>query len=479
MNLTNFIDGQFVEPVERNYLDNINPATGAVYGQIPNSTSKDVELAVKSANTAFETWSETTRSYRSSTMMKIADIIESRLEEFAVAESKDQGKPVSLARNVDIPRAIYNFRFFANSILNQTQAHSELDGVAYSYVLKEPVGVAALISPWNLPLYLLTWKIAPCIAFGCTCVCKPSEFTSVTAWMLCQAFQEAGLPKGVVNMIFGTGASAGSPLINHDDVPLLSFTGGTVTGELIYKAAAGKNKKVSLELGGKNANIIFADCNFEEALDTSIRSSFSNQGEICLCGSRIFVQEEIYEKFLVEFTKKAEQLSVGDPSDPNTNLGPVVSQPHLEKILYYIDIARKEGAKILTGGARITTESLKSGFFVRPTVITNVHPTESRCQKEEIFGPVVTITPFKSEEEAIKFANSTQYGLSSSIWTENGRKANRVARKLKVGTVWVNTWMTRDLNMPFGGVKNSGLGREGKDDSAHFFCEDKTICIKH
>ncbi|KAJ2993843.1 Aldehyde dehydrogenase 8 member A1 [Globomyces sp. JEL0801] len=461
--LQNFIDGSFLAPSNQTYLDSLNPANATVFAKIPNSNNVDVELAVEAASKAFLTWSKTTRQFRSNLMLKIADGIEARLEEFALAESQDQGKPVSLARTVDIPRAIYNFRFFATSMLHEQERYTELDGVAHSFVVKDPVGVAALISPWNLPLYLLTWKIAPCMASGCTSVCKPSEFTSVTAWMLCQVMQDVGVPKGVVNMIFGTGPNAGNFLVNHPQVPLISFTGGTVTGGIIYNAASKQNKKLSLELGGKNANIIFADADFNEALTTSIRSSFANQGEICLCGSRIFVEESIFEKFVTEFVKKANELIVGDPTSPSTQMG--------EKVVSYIEIAKQEGGKIHCGGSRIQDQQLQSGYFLRPTVITGLHPTESRCQKEEIFGPVVTISPFKTEEEVIGNANATEYGLSASVWTENGRKANRVARGLKVGTVWVNTWMTRDLNMPFGGVKNSGLGREGKDYSMHFFCE--------
>eukprot|EP00842_Homolaphlyctis_polyrhiza_P002518 jgi/Hompol1/3267/HPOL_003174-RA len=487
LTLTNFIDGVLVPPTSGKYLDSPNPANGTTYALVPDSDSIDVDAAAAAAKRAFPSWSQTTREYRSAILLKIASLIEGRLEEFAVAESQDQGKPVSLARTVDIPRVIHNFRFFATSILHHQDMKTELDGVAFNYVNRNPVGVAGLISPWNLPLYLLTWKIAqvsapanaadPATDTGCTCVCKPSEITSVTAWMLCSVLNEAGVPPGVVNMVFGTGPSVGSPLVAHKDIPLISFTGGTATGEIVYRTAASLNKKLSLELGGKNANIIFADADFEDAITTTMRSSFSNQGEICLCGSRIFVQEEIYEKFIAEFVKRTEALVVGDPADPKTNLGALASQQHMEKVLSYIEIAKQEGASILSGGNRVMSHGLAKGFFVQPTIITGVHATESRVQREEIFGPVVTVTPFKTDEEAVHYANSTKYGLSASVWTQNLKRAHTVGRKLEVGTVWINCWMVRDLNAPFGGVKMSGLGREGRHHSMDFFCEVSLACL--
>ena len=483
--MTNFIDGGFQTPIANSqenqvlYIDSVNPATGAIYAQIPNSTHLDVEEAVQAASRAFEGWANTPRTVRSQFLMKIADAIEQRLTQFAVSESHDQGKPVALAASVDIPRAIHNFRFFATSILHNSDMARELDQQeALSYVHKSPTGVAALISPWNLPLYLLTWKIAPCIASGCTCVCKPSEFTSVTAFMLCQVLRDVGLPAGVVNIVFGTGEMVGAPLVAHPSVPLVSFTGGTATGELIYKAAATGNKKLSLELGGKNANIVFEDADLQEAIATSIRSSFANQGEICLCGSRIFVQETIYQQFVDGLCERASKLCVGNPEAATTDLGALVSLQHLRKVQSYIEVAKSEGASVLLGGQRPTIPGFENGFFFQPTIIVGVHPTASRLQKEEIFGPVVTITPFKTEDEAVRFANSTEYGLSASIWTQNVKRAHRVAQRLHVGTCWVNCWMVRDLNMPFGGVKKSGLGREGRSHSMEFFCEEKTICLK-
>eukprot|EP01098_Paradermamoeba_levis_P007594 TRINITY_DN3147_c0_g1_i1.p1 TRINITY_DN3147_c0_g1~~TRINITY_DN3147_c0_g1_i1.p1 ORF type:complete len:391 (-),score=103.64 TRINITY_DN3147_c0_g1_i1:33-1205(-) len=353
-----------------------------------------------------------------------------------------------------------------------------VDGVAVNYTVRSPVGAAGLISPWNLPLYLLTWKIAPALAVGNTVICKPSELTSLTAWMLCKVMVEAGLPPGVCNMVFGYGAKAGAALVGHPKVPLISFTGGTKTGEAILLNSAKYFKKVSLELGGKNPNIIFDDCNFAEALATSVRSSFANQGEICLCGSRIYVQDTIYDKFVEGFVQKTKEIKVGDPTDPTTTMGALVSKEHRQKIEYYVQVAKEEGGKILTGGARPELDgNLKDGYFYQPTVIVGLGPS-SRVQMEEIFGPVVTISPFKTEEEVLEYANCTEYGLSASVWTLNVHRANRVAQKLQTGTVWVNCWMVRDLRVPFGGVKSSGVGREGGAHSIDFFTEHKTICLK-
>ncbi|TPX38270.1 hypothetical protein SmJEL517_g00058 [Synchytrium microbalum] len=461
--ILNFIDGKFEKPVNGSYFESVNPTTAVASSLLlAPADAQDINLAVAAAKRAFESWSKTTRQYRSTLLSKVADIIESRLMEFAKEESIDQGKPVRLAATVDIPRAIYNFRFFASYILHTSEKSSVLDGVALSVVHRNPAGVAGLISPWNLPLYLLTWKIAPCLAFGCTAVCKPSEFTSATAHMLCSVFNEAGVPAGVVNMVFGEGGSAGTPLVCHPDVPLISFTGGTATGEWIYRAAAPYFKKLSLELGGKNANVVFADCNFEDAVATSVRSSFSNSGQICLCGSRILVEESIYDKFVSALVERTDKLVVGDPKDDRTDLGPVNNSRHLEKIMKYLVMAKEEGGKILTGGERVkvAVPGLENGFFLRPTIITGL-PHSSPLFQQEVFGPVVCILPFKTEEEAVSLANDTKYGLSASVWSENAKKARRVAQQLRVGTVWVNCWMVRDLNMPFGGTKASGLGREG------------------
>ncbi|KAG0222666.1 Aldehyde dehydrogenase 8 member A1 [Actinomortierella wolfii] len=478
LTIDNFINNEHVPPVSGKYFDTYEPAKGTSHALIPESTSADVDLAFAAASAAFPAWSKTPPQQRAAILYKIADLIEARLDDFARAESKDQGKPVELARTVDIPRAGYNFRFFAGRILHAVEEAGDLPGIGFSYVQRMPVGVAGLISPWNLPLYLLTWKIAPCIACGNTAICKPSEFTSLTAYMLCSVMKEAGLPAGVVNMVFGTGMGAGQALVEHPRIPLISFTGGTVTGAKIIAASAPLFKKLSLELGGKNANIVFADCDFEQALRTSVRSSFANQGEICLCGSRIFVERPIYEKFVSRLVEEAKKLVVGDPSQKETNLGALVSKEHWQKVVGYIELAKQEGGTIECGGKK--PESLapdfQNGYFLEPTIITGLTP-QCRVMREEIFGPVVTVYPFDTEEEVIGYANDSNYGLSCSIWTENGRRQRRVASAIQAGTVWVNTWMARDLRMPFGGMKQSGLGREGGDHSLDFFTELKTICL--
>eukprot|EP01095_Lingulamoeba_sp_RSL-Kostka_P005291 TRINITY_DN16622_c0_g1_i1.p1 TRINITY_DN16622_c0_g1~~TRINITY_DN16622_c0_g1_i1.p1 ORF type:complete len:504 (-),score=221.28 TRINITY_DN16622_c0_g1_i1:23-1534(-) len=483
--INNFINGEFVNPVNDEWIDNYDPSIGKVVSKIANSTKEDVDVAVEAAKEAFKSWSKKSPQERSIVMNRIADLIEERLDEFALAESKDQGKPFSLAKMIDIPRAVSNFRFFAGAILHHEDMSTTISGPplsAVNYTVSQPVGVAGLISPWNLPLYLLTWKIAPCIACGNTCVAKPSEMTSVTAYMLGQVCNEAGLPNGVVNLVFGTGPSAGQPLVEHPDVPLISFTGGTKTGTIIQKTVAPLCKKISLELGGKNANIIFADANLDEAISVSVSSSFANQGEICLCGSRIFVEESIYDEFLEKFrTKVSKVLTVGDPRDSNTTTGALISQQHMEKVLSYIELAKEEGGEIILGGQR--KEDLegdfKNGYFVNPTIIIGLHPISSRVQQEEIFGPVVTVYPFKTEEEVLCYVNSVEYGLSSSVWTQNLERGHRISLAIHAGTVWVNCWLLRDLRVPFGGVKHSGIGREGGKYSLDFFTEQKTICMKY
>eukprot|EP00013_Stygamoeba_regulata_P003025 CAMPEP_0177634674 /NCGR_PEP_ID=MMETSP0447-20121125/3493_1 /TAXON_ID=0 /ORGANISM="Stygamoeba regulata, Strain BSH-02190019" /LENGTH=495 /DNA_ID=CAMNT_0019136409 /DNA_START=47 /DNA_END=1534 /DNA_ORIENTATION=+ len=479
--LSNFIGGKFVPPSNGRYLDSFNPATGEVCTLVPSSDASDAKLAVHCASEAFQGWSRTEPAARAALLRRVADLLESRLQEFAVAESQDQGKPVSLALAVDIPRAVYNFRFFAGAILHHEE-HSTVLGPemlprAVNYTTRTPVGVAGLISPWNLPIYLLTWKIAPCIATGNTCVCKPSEMTSVTAYMLCEVLNEAGVPPGVVNMVFGLGPEVGQALVDHEDVPLISFTGGTVTGSRIMASCAPLCKKLSLELGGKNPNIIFDDADLDLAVATTVRSSFANQGEICLCGSRIFVQEGVYDRFLERFVQEAGKLVVGDPSDLKTTTGALISKEHREKVESYIEIARQDGAKVALGGDRpILQAPFDKGYFVNPTILTDV-PSTCRAQTEEIFGPVVTVTKFREEVEVIEYANSVKYGLSATVWTENVKRAHRVAHQIRSGTVWVNCWLQRDLRMPFGGMKQSGLGREGGSYSIEFFTDHKTVCM--
>lgn len=473
MKLRNYINGEFVPPASGAYLDDIAPATGEVIAQIPDSDARDIDAAVRAANAAFPAWSRAPAAERSRLLVRLGDLIERNLEELAQMESRDNGKTISLARRLDIPRAVANFRFFATAILHfATEAHPT-DGVALNYTLRQPMGVAGLISPWNLPLYLLSWKIAPAIAAGNTCVAKPSELTPLTANRLAELSRDAGIPPGVINIVHGLGAKAGEALTSHPNVPLVSFTGGTVTGAKVSMAAAPHFKKVSLELGGKNPNLIFADADLTEAVRTSIQSSFANQGEICLCGSRIFVERSVHDRFVEEFVAATRQLRLGDPSDESTDVGALISAAHLDKVRGYVDLARQEGGTIVTGGHRVD----RAGFFFEPTVVTGLG-CDRRVLQEEIFGPVVTITPFDGEEEAVAFANSTRYGLSATLWTSNLQRAHRVAAALDAGTVWINCWLLRDLRVPFGGMKESGVGREGGFESLNFFTEAKNVCVK-
>jgi aminomuconate-semialdehyde/2-hydroxymuconate-6-semialdehyde dehydrogenase len=476
--IQNYINGEPIGPASNQFLDNINPAEGKVYSLIPDSDQSDVDLAVKAATNAFHEWSTLPAEKRSLILQRIADLINRDLDKLSLAESIDQGKPVKVARTLDIPRAAANMSFYASAAVHFASEAHITDIQAVNYTIRSPIGVAGCISPWNLPLYLFTWKIAPALAAGCTVVAKPSEITPMTAYLFSKLCIEAGLPKGVLNIVHGLGNKTGQAIIEHPDIPAISFTGGTVTGKRIAATAAPMFKKLSLELGGKNPNIIFADCDFEQAMSTSINSSFANQGEICLCGSRIFVERSLYDKFTDEFVKRTKALIVGDPSDDKSNLGAIVSGPHLNKVLSYIELAKQEGGKILTGGNRVQLSGrLKDGYYLEPTVIVGL---DHRCRtnQEEIFGPVVTIMPFDKEEEVIAFANSTGYGLSATIWTENLKKAHRVSAQIKSGIIWVNCWLFRDLRTPFGGMKQSGVGREGGWEALRFFTEAKNVCIK-
>lgn len=477
--IANFIAGRHVPPTSGRYLDNIEPATGKVYSQLPDSDERDVEAAVQAALDAFPKWSRTPAAERSRLLLDIAARIDASLERLAQAESVDAGKPLRLARSVDIPRAASNFRFFATAILHFHSEAYRTDQIALNYTLRQPRGVAGLISPWNLPLYLFTWKVAPALATGNTAVAKPSELTPVTAHLLTELCQEAGLPPGVFNVVHGLGNKAGTAIVAHPRVPTISFTGGTKTGADIARTAAPLFKKVALELGGKNPNIVFADADLDEVIKTSLRSSFENQGEICLCGSRIFVEASLYPSFVERLVSETRKLRVGDPLDPASDLGALISRAHLDKVLSYIRLAKEEGGRILCGGGppEAVAERCHGGYFVQPTVIVDLKP-DCRVNQEEIFGPVVSITPFQSEDEAVAFANGTPFGLSASLWTQNLNRAHRVAERLEVGTVWVNCWLLRDLRVPFGGTKQSGVGREGGDEALRFFTEPKTVCIK-
>ncbi|MDX5442497.1 MAG: aldehyde dehydrogenase [Hymenobacteraceae bacterium] len=476
--ILNYINGELKAPASGQYIDNYNPATGQVFSLIPDSDADDLEQAVHAAKAAFPEWSGKSAEERGKIMLKLAALLEQNLDRFAEAESVDNGKPKSLAKQVDIPRAVSNLEFFATGIQHFASESHYMEGVAINYTVRRPYGVAGCISPWNLPLYLFTWKIAPALTSGNCVVAKPSEITPMTAFMLSELCIEAGLPKGVLNIVHGYGHKVGAAITEHPDIPIISFTGGTQTGSTIARTAAPMFKKLSLELGGKNPNLIFADCDFEKALDTSLRSSFANQGQICLCGSRIFVERPLYERFRDEFVKRVQNLKQGDPLEEGTQQGAVVSQPHMEKVLSYIELAQQEGGKILTGGKRIKMEGrCENGWFIEPTVIEDL-PATCRTNTEEIFGPVVTITPFDTEAEVLEYANCTDYGLAATIWTQDITRANRVALHLKSGIIWINTWLLRDLRTPFGGMKQSGVGREGGWEALSFFTEPQNICVK-
>ena len=476
--LQNYINGKFHAPISGDYIDNVDPSKGIVYSRIPDSGSEDIELAAKAAKAAFPEWSGLSLDARSKILVRFSEGIEARMDEFVAAESMDNGKPVSLARQVDIPRAVSNLHFFATAILHFASESHYMEGVGFNYTTRKPIGVVGCISPWNLPLYLFTWKIAPALASGNCVVAKPSEITPYTAYLLSEVAAEIGLPPGVLNIVHGLGSTAGDAIVKHPEIKAISFTGGTATGAYIAKTAGPMFKKLSLELGGKNPNIIFADCDFEDMLNTTVRSSFANQGQICLCGSRIFIERSIYDKFKTAFADKVSRMKVGVPSDPNTKQGAVVSKDHMEKVLSFIALAKEEGGSIVAGGKQVVLDApYDQGFYIQPTVIEGLS-YDCRTNQEEIFGPVVTLCPFDTEEEVLKMANSTEYGLAATVWTSDLKRAHRVADQIHSGIVWVNSWLVRDLRTPFGGVKSSGVGREGGWEALKFFTEPKNIFIK-
>ena len=477
--IKNYINGTYYESSNNEWLEAIDPSTGVVYGKLPNSTDKDVEEAYKAANNAFASWSKTSVEQRSEILYKIADLIVSKLDTLAVAESMDNGKPLSLAKKVDIPRAALNFRFFSQAITQfYSESHEQISQKNINFTLRQPIGVVGCISPWNLPLYLFTWKIAPALAAGNCVVAKPSEVTPYTAFLLAEICTKAGLPKGVLNIVHGMGTTTGQAIVEHPNIKAISFTGGTKTGAHIAKTAAPLFKKLSLELGGKNPNIIFADCDYKKMLSTTVKSSFANQGQICLCGSRIFVEASIYEQFKNDFIEKVKQLKVGLPSEKNTDIGALVSKPHLDKVLSYIEQVKQENATVLYGGALVSVENGKNGYYMQPTII-EVSSNDCVLNQEEIFGPVVTLMPFKGDIEALKLANNVKYGLSATVWTNNLKRSLYFSEQLQTGIVWINTWLQRDLRTPFGGAKSSGVGREGGFEVLRFFTEAKNVCINY
>jgi len=482
----NLINGRFVEAAAGGWLDVIEPATGQPLAKVADSDSSDAQQAVVAAGEAFGGWAAMAVQERSGLLLRLADLIERDLERLARAESIDTGKPIALARTVDIPRAAANLRFFATAILHtQGRMHeSDLPGPggafrAMNYTLRRPRGVAGLISPWNLPLYLLTWKVAPALATGNTVVCKPSEVTPMTAAMFGELAGEAGVPAGVVNIVHGRGKSAGAAIVQHPDVPTISFTGSTRVGQWIGRTAGGMLKRVSLELGGKNPFIVFADADMDRAMDEACRAAFSNQGQICLCGSRLLVEAAVYERFLEGLVARARALRIGDPLDERTQIGSLISASHRERVASYVEMARGAGGVIHCGGGAPTDlpERCAGGCFFEPTVVTDL-PGDCPVLREEVFGPVVTVQAFSTEDEAVALANGTDYGLAGVLWTNDLARVHRVADRIEAGIVWINCWMARDLRTPFGGMKRSGVGREGGSDAIRFFTEAKNVCIR-
>ena len=472
----NYIGGSFVDGKSESWFEVLEPSTGKLFAKAVLSGKEDVDSAVIAAKGALPGWSSLEMKERARWLDIIADGLEGVFEEIAELESRDTGKPISLARSVDASRSVANFRFFAGLLLEQETEFFQMED-ATNYVVNKPVGVGALITPWNLPLYLLSWKVAPAIGMGNTVVCKPSELTPMTADLLMKVIDGVGLPPGVINLVHGEGAGAGEPLVSHPDVDLVSFTGGTSTGEKVAASAAPTFKKISLELGGKNASIVFADCNMESTVEGVVRSGFLNQGQVCLCGSRILVEDGIYDEFERRFVESVEKMTIGDPLDESSDLGALISPEHLKKVRSYIDLAKEEGGTILTGGTPCLPSRFDGGNWISPTVIGGLE-YDSRCATEEIFGPVVSLHRFDSEEEAIEIANCTRYGLAGSVWTEDLEKGKRVSERIDSGMIWVNTWLHRDLRVPFGGVKDSGVGREGGKWSLGFFSEAMNICVK-
>ncbi len=476
--IQNYINGALIDPIDGDYLDNHEPATGLVYALTPESNQKDLERAVDAAEQAFPAWANTPAELKAKVLNRLADLIEEHQDELAKAEAIDNGKPISLAKQVDIYRAAANIRFFAQACTQFSSESHAMENLAINYTLRDPLGVVACISPWNLPLYLLTWKIAPALATGNTVVAKPSEVTPMTAYLFSKLCIEAGLPAGVLNILHGSGPSIGAPLTTHPKVKAVSFTGGSNTGTSIKQATATQHKKLSLELGGKNPTLVFADCDFERTVKEVARSAFANQGQICLCGSRIYIERTIYAKFTQALVEEVNQLTLGDPLLPETQFGALVSKPHMEKVLAYIELAKQEGGQLLTGGSKVEISGrCAGGYFVQPTLIAGLN-NSCRTNQEEIFGPVATVQAFDTDDEALSMANDSEYGLACSVWSQDISRCHRISKNLNTGIIWINCWLLRDLRTAFGGMKASGSGREGGLEAMRFFTEAKNVCIQ-
>lgn len=475
--LENRIGGRAVPSASGETFPDVNPATGETVFDVARSGPEDVGAAVAAAEEARAgPWGRTSVEERAAILDRTADLLEARLDDLAALESRDTGKPLSLAKRIDIPRAVANFRFFAGAVRHDETGFHRM-AHAINYTIRKPLGTVGLITPWNLPLYLLTWKTAPALAMGNAVVAKPSELTPATATALADLLSDAGLPAGAFNLVHGFGAEVGQPLVEHPGVAAISFTGGTATGAKVAAAGAPVFKKLSLELGGKNPTVVFADADFDAAVAGAVKAGFTNQGQVCLCGSRILVERSIHDRFVDALVERVRRLAVGDPADPATDLGSLVSLGHREKVEGYLELAREEGGTVRCGGVRPNLPApLADGAFLEPAVITGL-PATCRTATEEIFGPVVTVHPFDREDEAVAMANGVRYGLSASVWTTDLSRAHRVAAAIEAGMVWVNTWLLRDLRVPFGGVKESGVGREGGRHSIEFFSEAVNVCI--
>ncbi len=477
--IKNLIGGELVAASSKKTLENLNPATGERIGSLPDSNEKDVDKAVAAAEAAFPIWSKFSLDRRADCLSKLADLILENLEKMAEAETRDSGKTIRRSLEIEIPRAAQNFRFFAAAALQFGSESHAMPGEALNFTLRQPIGLVGCISPWNLPLYLFTWKIAPALAAGNCVIAKPSEVTPLTAFLLSKLVEKAGFPAGTLQILHGDGPKCGAAIVAHPKIKAISFTGSTRAGAEIARVAAPMFKKLSLELGGKNPTLIFSDVeNWDEMIETVVRSSFQNQGQICLCGSRILVESSIFERFRADFLEKSRVLKVGDPFEKNSDLGAMVSKMHFEKVMSCIETAKNEGGKLLAGGQKIDLGgALKNGFFIEPTIFENLGAS-CRTNQEEIFGPVVTLQPFSTENEALELANASGYGLAATVWTSNLSRTHRLAERLEAGIVWVNCWMLRDLRTPFGGQKNSGVGREGGAEAMRFFTEAKNVCIR-